>query len=102
MSPPAPGVRHPDRPRPNLTTVGQVADRGAVTLTLACSQCGRRGRLRVARMLAEWGQHAPLADIADAARADCPRWLDPSPDPYHLCGVHWPDLGALLTPIAPQ
>lgn len=95
---PAPGVRHPDRPRPHLVTVGQAAGRGAIMLTLTCSQCDHSGRMRVARMLAEWGQFAPLADIMDELRADCLHWQNPTSDPHNLCGAHWPDLSALFTP----
>lgn len=50
---PAPGVRHPDRMRPHLIHLGQVADRGAFMLTLACGRCERRGRMQVARLLTE-------------------------------------------------
>ncbi len=55
-----PGVRHPDRLR--LLHLGQVADRGAIMLTLTCSRCERRGQMRVARLLKEWAasRHWPI------------------------------------------
>lgn len=95
MPPPSPGVRHPDRPRPNLIPLGRVADAGLALLAVSCDRCGRRGRLRVARLLAEWGRLAPVADVVDEARRDCPRWLAQDPDPYDRCRAVCPDLSAL-------
>lgn len=93
MTPPA--VRHPSRPRsPDLTTLGKVAGHGATMLTLACRKCERQGRLSVARLMAEWGEHAALADIMDEATADCPRRGETRI--YELCGVCMPELPALL------
>lgn len=63
-------MRQDNRPRPHLIHLGQVAGRGAVMLTLACRRCRRSSRMRVARLLAEWGRFAPLADVMDEARAD--------------------------------
>ena len=87
-------VRHPSRPRsPHLITLGKAA-RHAATLTLACDRCGRRGRLSVARLLAEWGEHMALADIIDAITASCPQRK--ARGPYEQCAVHWPDLSGLF------
>lgn len=86
--------RHPPRPRAGVTTVGQVAALGGVMLTLACDRCGRRGRLSVARLLAEWGEHAALADIMDELTANCPRRV--THGVYDRCDPRWPDLSALL------
>ncbi len=94
-------MRQHDRPRPHLIHLGQVADRGAVMLTLACRRCGRSGRIRVAQLLAEWGRFALLADVKGEARADCPRWRKWSPSPYDHCDAHWPELPALLRPFPP-
>ncbi len=78
--------------------MGRVAERGATMLALACRKCERRGRVSVARLLAEWGEHAALADIADDATVDCPRRN--ARQLYELCGVHWPDLPGLF--VAPK
>ena len=63
-------------------------------LTLACDRCMRQGRLNVARMLTEWGEHAALADVADELSADCPR--RGTPNIYDRCDPHWPELPRLL------
>ena len=93
-------MRHPTRPRsPDLTTLGKAAAAGATMLTLACRKCERRGRLSVARLLAEWGEHAALADIMDHATADCPRRGETRI--YELCGAHMPDLPGLFGTSSP-
>lgn len=87
-------MRHPSRPRsPHLVTLGQAARRVAM-LTLVCGRCGRRGRLSVTRLLAEWGEHMALADIMDAITADCP--ARKTRGVYEQCAVHWPDLPGLF------
>ena len=93
-------MRHPPSPRsPHLITLGKTA-RHVIMLTLACNRCGRRGRLSVARLLAEWGEHMALADISDAITADCP--ARKARGPYERCAVHWPDLSDLFVrPGAP-
>lgn len=40
------------------------------------------------------GEHAALADIADALSADC--LLRQGHSAYERCGVHWPELPGLL------
>ncbi len=87
--------RHPSRPRsPDLTTLGKVAACGATLLTVACRKCDRRGRLSVARLLRDYGEHAHFADISDELTVDCPRRRETQL--YEMCGVHWPDLSKLL------
>ena len=88
-------MRHPAKPRsPHLITLGQAA-RHVATLTLTCNRCGRRGRLGVARLLAEWGEHMALADITDDVTASCPQRKVRGV--YERCAVHWPDLPSLFT-----
>ncbi len=87
-------MRYPSRPRsPHLITLGQAA-RHVAMLTLACNRCGRRGRLSVARLLAEWGEHMALADISDYITASCPARKAHSI--YEQCSAHWPDLPGLF------
>lgn len=93
-------MRHPPAPRsPDLITLGRVAPLTR-TLILACRRCERRGQLSVARLLAEWGEHAAVADIVDEASADCPRRQAHSI--YELCGVHCPELPELLGVRKPE
>ena len=63
-------------------------------LTLACDRCGRRGRLSVTRLLAEWGEPMVLADIMDDIAASCPQWKVRGV--YKQCAVHWPNLPDLF------
>lgn len=87
-------MRHPARPRSShLITLGQAA-RHVAMLTLACNRCGRRGRVSVARLLAEWGKHTALADISDDITASCPQRKAHSI--YEQCAAHWPDLPSLF------
>ena len=87
-------MRHPTQPRsPHLVTLGQAA-RHVAMLTLACNRCERRGRLSVARLLAEWGEHMALADISDDITAGCPQQT--ARGVYDQCAVHWPDLPGLF------
>lgn len=87
-------MRFPSHPRsPHLITLGKAA-RHVAMLTLACDRCGRRGRLSVARLLAEWGEHMALADIMDDITASCPQRK--ARGPYEQCVVHWPDLSGLF------
>ncbi len=83
-------MRHPAHPRSShLITLGQAA-RHVAMLTLACNRCGRGGRLSVARLLAEWGEHMALADISDEITASCPQRQARSTEPvndYETAGV---------------
>ena len=91
-------MRHPSHPRSShLITLGQAA-RHVAMLTFACNRCGRRGRLSVARLLAEWGEHMALADISDHITASCPQRKAHSI--YARCDAHWPDLpGLFVRPV---
>jgi hypothetical protein len=41
-------------------------------LEVACTRCERRGRYRLARLLAEHGADMKLPDLAQRLAADCP------------------------------
>lgn len=63
-------------------------------LTLACHGCGRTGRVNVAELLDEWGEHSALSDVSAEIVAGCPRRRFRSV--YGQCGVYWPELPKLL------
>lgn len=62
----------------------------ASALTLACRRYGLHARMSVAQLLAVWGEHPALADIANALSTDCLRGGGQSI--YERCGVIWPEL----------
>jgi len=64
-------------------------------LEVACRRCERRGRLRIARLIAEHGTGVldPRAIIA----ADCPPYAEPLCVDLRCCGVHLPRAAALVS-----
>ena len=66
-------------------------------LTFACARCERQAWLAVARLLAEWGKHAALADMLDEMRSG---YFQQHPDGMHNvshhCDARWSGLAALL------
>jgi hypothetical protein len=52
----------------SVVLLSEVAERLDV-LTIACGRCDRRSRLRVVRLMAEYGTHAQIPTVL---RADCP------------------------------
>lgn len=79
---------------PGYITLTEIAAR-TDTIEVACTRCPRRGRYRMATLIARFG---PDGDGTWLTRlsADCPRRLDPAPSIYELCGIHCPDLPALF------
>jgi hypothetical protein len=61
------------------------------TLEVACTRCGRSGRYRLARLIAEHGAGRGLADLRNELAADCPRAANVAP--HDRCGVFFPQLG---------
>jgi hypothetical protein len=47
------------------------------------------GRLRIARLIAEYGDPP---DLRRLIASDCPRMRDPHVSIYERCGVHFPEL----------
>jgi hypothetical protein len=41
-----------------MITLGDMQRKGMTTLEVACDHCGRRGRLRISRLIAEHGPKA--------------------------------------------
>jgi hypothetical protein len=67
---------------------------GTITmLEIACSRCERRGRLRVAQLIAQHGAEMRLPELRYIISADCPRVI--ADRIYDRCGVHYPQLGRL-------
>ena len=79
----------------NFSLLGQVAERGAVMLDMACRQCPREGRLQMARLLAEHGPPGPMPALRDLLAADCPRRTSVS-FAEQCQGVHFPQLFELF------
>ena len=77
-----------------------MGDKGAVTLgelvgrvdrlEVRCRRCERRGRLRLARLIADHGAGTGLPDLAVRLAADCPKAK--VPDLGERCFVHFPQL----------
>jgi hypothetical protein len=72
-------------------TLGDMADKGMTMLEVACRHCPRRGRLSIARLIAEYGR-ADDGDLAALIAHDCPKMQNRSADIYDRCGVHFPEL----------
>jgi hypothetical protein len=60
-------------------------------LEVACRKCPRRGRLSIARLIAEHGRDDG-GRLAELIAADCPKMQKSSSDIYDRCGVHFPEL----------
>jgi len=55
----------------DVILLGEVAAKGAAMVDI-CGRCDRRGRLSVARLLAEWGADASIRDIMRSQIGNCP------------------------------
>jgi hypothetical protein len=76
-------------------TLNDIADLGM--LEVACSRCGRHGRLRVPRLIREHGAKAKLPDLREVLAGNCPRVGAVSV--YERCGVHYPQLASVLAQL---
>ena len=59
-------------------------------LEIACRHCDRRGRLRVAKLIAQYGADMRLPELRYILAADYPRVV--ADKVYDRCGVHYPQL----------
>ena len=80
-----------------VVTLGRIAalfaDAGLTMLEVSCNRCPRRGRLSIARLLAEHGPALPGPELRRIIAHDCPRMIAGKiPD---VCGVHFPQMVAL-------
>jgi hypothetical protein len=69
--------------------LGDIAGK-ITTLEVACRCCERRGRLSVARLIAQQGAEIRLPELRNINAGDCPR--DQEDRIYDRCGVHYPQL----------
>jgi len=74
--------------------LGDVAALTAM-LNVTCRKCGRRVRLRTARLLREHGPDKAMSELIRALVGECPRLR--SADIYDRRDAHCPDLSALFT-----
>jgi hypothetical protein len=72
-----------------VITLGEMQQKGMTMLQAACRKCERRGRLSIARLIAEHGS-GPL-DLRAIIAHDCPR-MHPATPMYERCGVHFSEL----------
>jgi hypothetical protein len=73
-----------------VITLADMQARGMTMLAVACRRCERRGRLKIARLIAEHG--GSDHDLRRLIAHDCPRMQDPSVSIYERCGIHFPEL----------
>jgi hypothetical protein len=76
-----------------MITLGDMADKGMRMLEVACRKCPRRGRLSIARLIAEHGRD-DYGDLRQIIAHDGPRMREPQASIYELCGVMFPSCRA--------
>ncbi len=69
--------------------LSDIADK-ITMLEIACRRCERRGRLRMARLIEQYGADMRLPELRYILAADCPRVV--ADRVYDRCGVHYPQL----------
>jgi hypothetical protein len=75
-----------------LLTVADIAE--LTDAEVACGRCARRGRLNMARLLAEFGPDASMREATASLNIDCPRRdADQLRD---RCDVYHPELPRLM------
>jgi hypothetical protein len=72
-------------------TLGAVAAR-ASHIELACSRCERRGRYRLSRLVALFGEEFPMPDLGGQI-ADCPK---KNQTVWDRCDFYYPGLGTIM------
>ena len=94
-----PCMKHPTHAAAvsGVVTLGRIAapfaDADLTMLDVSCNRCDRRGRLSVARLLAEHGHALPGPELRRIIAHDCPRMIAGKiPD---VCGIHFPQMVAL-------
>jgi hypothetical protein len=55
-----------------MITLGDMANKGMTMLEVACRRCDRRGRLSIARLIAEHGRD-DYGNLRQIIAHDCPR-----------------------------
>ena len=72
-----------------VVTLGELVGR-VERLEIRCRRCERRGRMRLARLIADHGAGTGLPDLAVRLAADCPK--AETPNLGERCFVHFPQL----------
>lgn len=65
-------------------------------MVLTCTQCNRRGRYSVARLIEKHGPNMPIRDFIDLIGQTCPRWTQPAK--YWSCGLGCDELIYMFEP----
>lgn len=73
--------------------LGELAAR-ATHIDIECSRCGRKGRYRVANLVARLGEDFPMTDLG-AELADCPRRA--AATHHERCDVLFPNLPRIMS-----
>jgi hypothetical protein len=60
-------------PKHGAWVLSEVAAAGFTQIDVVCTKCDRRGRVSVARLLAEHGPDRPLPGLPQVIAANCPR-----------------------------
>lgn len=63
-------------------------------LVVACTICPRRGRYKLARLIAERGREFPVGHFLNELKASCPKGQTMSM--YDRCLAHCPDLSKVV------
>jgi hypothetical protein len=71
--------------------------KGMTMLAVSCDRCGRQGRLRIARLIAEHGA-TEHGDLRRLIAHDCPQMQNPSVSIYERCRVRFPELPKWFKP----
>jgi hypothetical protein len=74
----------------SLSDVAQHTD----VLVIGCTRCDRAGRYQLDTLIARYGLAFGVPALLRPLSADCPK--RESVSAYDLCGVHCPDLPALI------
>ena len=77
-------------PKNGAYLLSDVVAVGLKQVDVACKKCGRRGRVSVARLLAEHGPDMPLPGLPQLIAKGCP--LVNATSYYDRCGAYFPNL----------
>jgi hypothetical protein len=84
----------------DVILLGEVAERGARMIEIRCGRCDRRGRLSVARPLAEYGPDVSVGRIMHAQIGERPN--KDSAQIQNSCDPYCPDLVRLFLQPRPE
>lgn len=79
--------------RTGSVSLGEVAARTS-HIDIACTRCDRKGRYRVAKLVARLGEDFPMTDLG-AELADCPRRSAAAHN--ERCDVFFPGLPRIMS-----